>query len=244
MDRTYIDSQQIVARYLSGDLTVREARQFEKYCLENPEWVKSQPIPVRLKAKMIRKPGEELEGADLENMPTNASIEAAARGFGALDTKAQRWVKMLSVLLVLAVAGIVGAMFYADSLNQQLKALQKTTKDFGLSAPGSTREVRIKPVEAQPSGPTVNIGWPNRSELLDMRVDMAEGGYNSFLITITSLSEGHIMQIRRVARDSNGEVRFNLNSSAFGPGEYDLKFDGYTWRGDTVPVGWVRLGLK
>ncbi len=31
MDRTYIESQQIVARYLSGDLSVREARQFEKY---------------------------------------------------------------------------------------------------------------------------------------------------------------------------------------------------------------------
>src|SRR5262245_11546250 len=68
MDRTYIESQQIVARYLSGDLTVREARQFEKYCLDNPDWVRELPIPMNLKAKMVRKPGENLDSADAQNM--------------------------------------------------------------------------------------------------------------------------------------------------------------------------------
>jgi hypothetical protein len=258
MDRTYIESQQIVARYLSGDLTVREARQFEKYCLENPEWVKGQPIPVRLKAKMIRKPGEELDAADLESMPSNTAIEAAsldgdeddddesevAAGYGALEPKARRWIRMLSVLLVLAVAGMIGAIMYANSASKQLGSAQKTAKEYRLRAPGSTREYRAKPTEALPSSPQVNVGWPESPILIDLRVDMADDRYNSFLVTVSSVTEGHIMQIRRVARDSNGELRLNLNSSAFGPGDYDLKFDGYTWRGDTVPVGWVRLGMK
>jgi hypothetical protein len=259
MDRTYIESQQIVARYLSGDLTVREARQFEKYCLENPDWVKTQPIPVRLKAKMIRKPGEELEPADLETMPSNTAIEAAnldddldddddddagPSEYGALPPAALRWVRGLSVALVLAIAGVVGAIMYAGSIRNQLSANQKTTKQFHLRAPGATQEYRVKPSANKPSGPTLNIGWPDSPQWIDLRIDLSEGRYNTFLVTIDSVSDGRVMAFRHVARDSNGELRLNLNSSAFGPGDYDVKLDGDTWRGDTVPVGWVRLGLK
>ncbi len=256
MDRTYIESQQIVARYLSGDLTVREARQFEKYCLENPEWVKSQPIPVRLKAKMIRKPGEELDASDLANMPSNTAIEAAqlddddeddtpvAAGFGALQPTARRWIKALTIMLVLAIGTAVGAIMYANSIGKQLNSAQKTAKVYRLRAPGSTREYRVTPKDTQPSSATVNVGWPDSPELIDLRINLTEGRYNTFLVTITSVTEGHIMQIRRVGRDSNGEMRLNLNSSAFGPGDYDLKIEGYTWRGDTQPVGWIRLGMK
>jgi hypothetical protein len=41
--------------------------------------------------------------------------------------------------------------------------------------------------------------------------------------------------------DSNKELLLSLNSSAFGPGEYRMRLQGYTWRGDRVDVGWVRL---
>ncbi len=257
MDRTYIESQQIVARYLSGDLSVREARQFEKYCLENPEWVNSQPIPVRLKAKMTRKPGEELDAADLASMPSNVAIEAAqldseddddenelAGEYGALQPKARRWIKLLSIALAVAVAGMAGAIYYANSISKQLNAAKTTAKEYRLRAPGNTREYRVKLTAAPPSGPTVSVGWPEFPELIDLRVDLSESPYNAFLITVSSVSAGHIMQIRRVARDSNGELRLNVNSSSFGPGEFDLKFEGYTWRGDTMPVGWLRLGMK
>jgi hypothetical protein len=47
-----------------------------------------------------------------------------------------------------------------------------------------------------------------------------------------------------VARDSNRELRFALNSSAFGPGDYLVKVDGYNWRGQIEEVGWLRIGLQ
>jgi hypothetical protein len=56
--------------------------------------------------------------------------------------------------------------------------------------------------------------------------------------------DGRILQMRRVARDSNGELRLSLNSSAFGRGDVDVQFAGYTWRGETVPAGWIRLGMQ
>jgi hypothetical protein len=256
MDRTYIESQQIVARYLSGDLSVREARQFEKYCLENPEWVKSQPIPVRLKAKMIRRPGEELDAADLESMPSNAAIEAAHLDddqvddspseleYGALPPKARRWITVLAALLVMAVAGITGTFLYASSLGKQVSTMTKTTKQFHLRAPGAAQEYRVKVSATKPTSPTLDIGWPDSPRWMDLRIDMSESRYNTFSITIDSVTDGRVMQIRHVERDSNNEIRLDLNSSAFGPGEYDLHFEGYTWRGDTIPAGWIRLGMK
>ena len=43
------------------------------------------------------------------------------------------------------------------------------------------------------------------------------------------------MQMRRVARDSSRAAPGTPNSSAFGPGDYLLKIDGYNWRGQLNP---------
>jgi hypothetical protein len=53
-----------------------------------------------------------------------------------------------------------------------------------------------------------------------------------------------VLELQRVATDSNRELRFTLNSSAFGPGEYRIRLQGYTWRGERVDAGWVRLVIK
>jgi hypothetical protein len=79
---------------------------------------------------------------------------------------------------------------------------------------------------------------------MDIFVDVTEGKYTTFQVTIDKVDGGRVMQIRRLARDSDKELRFALNSSAFGPGNYLLKFDGYTWRGQAEEIGWVMLGLQ
>jgi hypothetical protein len=79
---------------------------------------------------------------------------------------------------------------------------------------------------------------------LDLYINVSEGKYTQFMIRIEKVDEGLVMQLRRVARDSNRELRLALNSSAFGPGDYLLKIDGYNWRGQTEDVGWVRISLQ
>jgi hypothetical protein len=255
MDRTYIESNRIVSRYLSGDLTVREARDFEKYCLDHPDVLNSLPIPVRVKAKMQRKPGVELEPTDFDPTATDTSIDAAglddeddddtsSSGFRGLPADTRRWVVILGVALAVAIAGIAVLMVQANGMEKQLAAAQRSAKSLQLRAPGSVQEYRARPSAARPGSPTINVGSPNPPQLIELRLDMSEGKYNMFLVTIDNVSDGRAMQIRRVARDTNGELRIGLNSSAFTPGDYDIKLEGYTWRGDTVPMGWVRLGMK
>lgn len=259
MDRTYIEKQHIVARYLSGDLTVREAREFEKYCAENPDMLNSLPIPVRVKAKMARKPGaepiSEIGNGEFDPTATATSIDAASlddddddepstSGFRGMPADTRRWVVVLSVLLAVALAGGGALWVRAKGLEKQLASAQKEVKALQIRPPGGMQEYRITPSASKPTAPTVSVGWPNPPQLIDLRINMSEGRYNTFLVTIDSVADGRAMQIRRVARDSNGEVRIGLNSSAFGQGEFDIKLEGYTWRGDTVPSGWIRLGLK
>jgi hypothetical protein len=68
--------------------------------------------------------------------------------------------------------------------------------------------------------------------------------FKVFAVTIDKVDAGRVLELQRVSTDSNRELRFTLNSSAFGPGEYRIRLQGYTWRGDRVDSGWVRLVVK
>ena len=81
-------------------------------------------------------------------------------------------------------------------------------------------------------------------QMLTLVIDAREETFATYEITIDKSDGTRVMQMKRIARDSNKEVTFGLNSSAFGPGEYVLKVEGYTWRGERKPVGWASLGLE
>jgi hypothetical protein len=257
MDRKYIEAEHIVDRYLSGDLTVREAREFEQYCLDHPEALKAMPIPVRLKARLARRPAETSETGVFKAIPssaTHAALEVADEGIDVEEEEKQyarvqgggsRTMTLgLVFALIAAVAGIIAYAVQANSLNKQLHAMERKAKAAQMQAAGSTRVYKVQPVRGKPSAPTLNVGWMQPPQWMDLYVDVSEGKYNQFMITIEKLDGGLVMQMRRVARDSNRELRLTLNSSAFGPGNYLFRIDGYNWRGQTETVGWMMLGLE
>lgn len=258
MDRKYIQQEHVVDRYLAGELTVREAREFERYCLEHPEFLNELPIPVRLKARLARRPAEHSETGIFQTIPssaTHAVLEASDEGFDEEDTDDRRsWPServasrglliALAVALLAALAGTVTYAMRASALSEQLQALERQTQERRMQAPGRVATVRTQPVRLQPEEPTLHLGWLTPPQLLELHVDVSESKSNQFQITIDKVNEGRLLQIRRVARDSNRELRLALNSSAFGPGEYLLRLDGYNWRGQTQEYGWIRLGLE
>jgi hypothetical protein len=258
MDRKLIDSEQIVERYLSGDLTVREAREFEKYCLEHPQVLNEMPIPVRLKARLGRRPLDTSETGMFQAIPSSATHAALEAGDDDFDADEERGparraagggatrglVIGLSLALLAAIGGLVAYGLQADSLARQLKDLQRAARATQLQAPTSVQSYRLQPVRAKPEQATLTLGWLTPPQLLDLYVDVSEGKYSQFQVTIDKVDGGRLLQIRRVARDSNRELRLGLNSSAFGPGEYLFKIDGYTWRGQTEEIGWLRLDMR
>lgn len=257
MDRKYIENEHIVDRYLSGDLMVREAREFEQFCLDNPQFLSGLPIPVRLKARLARRPADEGDGdfAALPSSATRAAMEVADEGFDADEAReemrrsrvadgASRAVLMALVAAVLVAAGaaIVYAM-RASSLSDQLKGAKTELTATQMQAPGSVQKYRIQLAKTKPDQATVALGWLKPPQLLDISVDVSEGKMTQFQITVDKSDGVRVMQIKRLTRDSNKELRFSLNSSAFGPGDYLVKVDAYNWRGQTEEYGWMMLGL-
>lgn len=258
MDRKYIENEHIVDRYLSGDLTVREAREFEKYCLEHPAALKEMPIPVRLKARLAKRPADASETGVFQAIPssvTRAAAEVSEEGFDEEEEK--RWRKAynsggsnrtlviaLSVALIVAIGGGVVYALEARSLTAKLRTTQREIKSTRLEAPAQVQDYRAQLVANKPASPTMQIGWLQPPQMLDLRLDVGEAKHNAFQITVTKSDGTRVMQIRRIARDSNREVRLALNSSSFGPGSFLMKVEGYTWRGQLEDVGWLMLGLE
>ncbi len=259
MDRKYIEAEHIVDRYLSGDLTVREAREFEQYCHDHPEALKAMPIPVRLKARLSRRPAADSETGVFKAIPssaTHAVLEASDEGFDVEEEEREssrgqsfggnRAVFIgLVFALVAAVAGVIAYAVQANSLSKQIRTMEREAKAAQMQAAGSTAVYRVQPVRGgKPAKATLALGWMQPPQWLDLYINVSEGKYSQFMIRIEKVDEGLVMQLRRVARDSNRELRLALNSSAFGPGDYLLKIDGYNWRGQTEDVGWVRISLQ
>jgi hypothetical protein len=257
MDRKYIEAEHIVDRYLSGDLTVREAREFEQYCVDHPEALKAMPIPVRLKARLSRRPAQDSETGVFKAIPssaTHAAQEATEEGFDVEEEQREfsrargggnrALFIALVFALVAAVAGVVAYAMQANSLSNQIKTMERAARAVQMQAPATVKTYRVQPVRGKPAQATLAIGWMNPPQLLDIYIDVSEGKYTQFLITIDKVDGGRVMQLRRVTRDSNRELRLALNSSAFGPGDYLFKVEGYNWRGQTEEVGWLMLGLK
>jgi hypothetical protein len=260
MDRNYIQNEHIVDRYLAGELTVREAREFEQFCLENPQFLSQLPIPVRLKARLSRKPLDVSETGMFPAIPssaTRAALQVNDEGFDA-EEEEEKWergststsggnrfvVMGLAIALVAAIGGLVAYGMHAGSLSKQLQDVQRQIKVTEMQAPASPQKYRLQLVESKPAQPTLALGWMQPPQLMTLIIDAKEERFATYQITINKTDGTFVMQLHRIARDSNKEVQFRLNSSAFGPGEYILRVEGYTWKGQLQPVGWAMVGLE
>lgn len=258
MDRKYIEREQITQRYLTGDLTVREAREFEQYCLDHPEILKDMPIPVRLKARLARKPSASSDTGVFKAIPSSTSVavsEAVEEGYDAEEDEeevrriyggpSRNLVFTLAFLIVLAAGAAVWFALRAHDLEKRVGMAQHDVRGTLPQPVASSQEYSLEITRSgPPASPTLSLGWPQPPVLLEMKANVSASKFNVYLITIDSESAGRMMQFRRVARDSNGDLKFAFNSSAFGPGIYTIKLDGYTWRGQTEEYGWVKIALQ
>jgi hypothetical protein len=259
MDRKYIDNEHIVDRYLSGELSMREACEFEKFCLDHPQFLNTLPIPAAVKARLLRRPVDGTETGDFAALPSSATlaaVEAAEDGFDADEAREEmrrsyageglNRVILLGLLAAVLIAAGVAVMYAvkANALAEQLRGAKKELTAVQMQPPGRQQRYTIQPAKAKPSQPTVALGWLDPAELLDISIDATDGKMTQFQITVDKTDGVRVMHIKRLTRDSNKQLRMSLNSSAFGPGNYLVRIDAYNWRGQTEEYGWFMLGLQ
>ena len=231
MNRDFIARNQVVERYLSGRLPLKAATEFERFCKDHPEMLDQLGLPERVNAGL-------------------RLLEAAGKPEPWQEAPRPAWQKP-QVTLVLAIAVVVLGMSLAgmaasnSSRGHRIAELQKQNSERALDPATSTREIRLMPSRSGASNsPAIIIGGGNNAQLADLKIDESRSPYHVFRVTIDRIDQGRVAVISNLEKDSNGHLRIALNSSALGPGNYQLTLEGLDWRGQPQPESWVTIGIQ
>jgi hypothetical protein len=190
----------------------------------------------------LRKPAVQ---AELDLPPPPAFADA-----GPAEVELEWWqtpatvVALAAAVVLLLVVAIVSQV--SARRDRALAAdLASQVKTLTLRASTTERSLVIAPnPRSWSAAPDATLRWPEPPELIDLHLPVGYSEFKVFGVTIDKVDTGRVLLVQRMAPDSNRELRLSLNSSAFGPGEYRLRLQGYTWRGARVDAGWVRLLVK
>jgi hypothetical protein len=231
MDRDFIARNQVVERYLSGRLPIKGATDFERFCREHPELLDELGIPERVNAAL-------------------RLLEASGKPEPWAEPRKPSWQKLpiliglLAAALVLAIALAIVASSSSQK-TRQIAALQEEAAERPLDPATSTRDIHLLPSrDGASDSPAIVIGGGSEAELADFRIDESRSPYRLFRITIDRINQGRIGVIDHIAKDSDGNLRIALNSTALGPGNYQLTIEGLNWQGQPLPDSWVTIGLR
>jgi hypothetical protein len=230
MDRDFIARNQIVERYLSGRLPLKGATEFEHFCKDNPQLLDELGLPERVNAAL-------------------RLLEAGGKPEPWQEKTGPSWVKpqvVLGLAAAVLVLGIALAVFVNASAakTQRIARLEKQVIERPLDPATNTRTIRLVPSrEGASNTPAVYIGG-GPAQLVDLKIDESRSAYKAFRITIDRIDQGRVAVLNNLTKDSNGHLRIALNSSALGPGNYQLTIEGLSWRGDPEPDSWITLGVQ
>ena len=229
MDRDFIARNQVVERYLSGRLPLKGATDFERFCHEHPELLDEIGLPERVNA------GLRLLEASGKPEPWQEKAKP----------KWQRPEVTIGLAAAVAVLGLTLLMLGGNNAGKssQIAALKKQVFEQPLDPATSTREIRVLPSRSGASNtPAITIGG-GAAQLGDLKIDESRSAFHAFRVTIDRIDQGRVAVITNLNKDSNGNLRLALNSSALGPGAYQFTIEGITWRGETEPDSWVTIGI-
>jgi hypothetical protein len=230
MDRDFIARNQIVERYLSGRLPLKGATDFERFCRDNPQVLDELGLPERV-------------NAGLRLLEASGKPEPWQEGPRSTWAKPQWVLGLAATTLVLGIALAMVASNVAAKTDKIAK-LQKQAIEQPLEPATSTRTIRLVPNhDGASNSPAVVVGG-GPAELVDFKIDESRSAYKTFRITIDRIDQGRVSVIHNLVKDSNGHLRIALNSSALGPGNYQLTIEGLSWRGDPEPDSWVTIGIQ
>jgi hypothetical protein len=229
MDATFIEQNQIIERYLAGRLPLKGAQDFERFCREHPE-----------------------------TLTQLGMAERIHMGLRLMDASGQPepWAEKpkpfyLKPAVIAGIAGLAGTAIIAalmllvanSNKARQITVLQEELRMQPLLPARSTRSLVVKPSRTGPVAQSlVTIGGAD-TEMADFKFDVSWSSYSNFRVSIERVDQGRVATLSNLARDSNGHLRVSLNSSAIGPGIYQVTLEGLDWRGSPVPQAWASFAV-
>lgn len=139
--------------------------------------------------------------------------------------------------VVLLAAACAWLALRLDIAEDRRLYLERQAEAGFLLPPSSSREVRVE----LRSGASVGLGGGDLPERVDLRIAVSSNRFQVFRVALVRDDGTEVLQVDRLQRDTNGELRLALNSSALPRGAYTLRIHGLTWRGEPQPVGRLRI---
>jgi hypothetical protein len=231
MDRDFIARNQVVERYLSGRLPIKGATDFESFCREHPELLDELGLPERVNAA-------------LRLLEASGKPEPWAEPPKPFWQRIEIPLGLLAASLLLAIALSVVANGSAQK-TRRIAALAAQASERALDPATSTRDIHLLPSrDGASDSPAITIGGGSDAELADFRIDESRSPFRLFRITIDRINQGRVGVIDHIAKDSDGNLRIALNSSALGPGNYQLTIEALNWQGQPLPDSWITIGVQ
>jgi hypothetical protein len=229
MDAAFIQQNQIIERYLAGKLPLKGAQDFERYCKEHPETLTSLGMGDRLNAAL-------------------RLLDASDQPLPWTEKPLPFYQKPLTIALVTALAGtlLIATLLLVTAGSKKDERIAVLTNDVEtrpLQPSKSTRTLVLQPARSGPVARSAAAIGGKDTELADFKFDLSWSAYNNFRVTVDRVDQGRVAVLGNLARDSNGHVRIALNSSALGPGEYDVSFEGLDWRGSPNAQAWTLFSV-
>ena len=229
MDAAFIERNQIVERYLSGKLPPRGAADFERFCRQNPQLLASLGLPERIHngLRLMDAAGAPEPWAEKVTPPYQKPLFIAglAAAAGTL---------LIATLMLL---------FAGSAQKKQIAVLDDQLRNQPLLPVESTRALTLVPSRNGPVNRSMATFGSGQTEFADLKFDVSWSRYTNYRVTIDRLDQGRVLTMANLERDSNGHLRFAINSSALGPGQYAVTMEGLDWRGTPHPQAWASFAL-
>jgi hypothetical protein len=229
MDAAFIERNQIMERYLAGKLPLKGAQDFERFCREHPETISALGMSDRIS-----------QGLRL--------LDAAAQPepWATKPVPAYQKPAVIATLAALAGTFMIASLmllFAGNEKNTRIDVLEDEIKSQPLLPAQSTRTLLLHPSRTGPPSAAMATTGTTGTEMADMKVDLAWSKFALFRVTIDRVDQGRVAVLNHMQKDSNGHLRLALNSSALGPGQYQVTVEGLDWRGDPTPEAWFSFAV-
>lgn len=229
IDREFVIKNRLVERYIGGRLPLRGAQDLERFCREHPELL------------------DEISLSDNINGALRL-LDASGRASPWEPQPKQWWEQVWVLIAAAALVIILGctALVLSGKLagrDHTITALKQRVTLQPLEPSTSTRTIALMPSRQGPSQRSLATIGGSSVEMADLKIDMSWSGLDQYRVTVDRVDQGRVAILHNIKRDSSGVLHLELNSSALGPGDYQLSIDGLDRWGTPVPQAWATISI-
>jgi hypothetical protein len=229
-DRKFIEEHRLLERYLENKLPVKGARDLEQWCRANPAYLDELHLSERAQAslKLLEASGQPLD----------------------LREPQPPWWKSLYVLIGLGVVAFLSVLaFWAlfgkyVLLRSELEDTRTVMRQGTLEQPATQTSFRVSPDHAQGIDKSRVVVNRNAPQLMDLRIDMSYSRAMQFRMTVDKKDQGRALIVNNLLKDSNGDLRFTVNTTGLAAGTYEVRIEALPFRGGPIAEGWLILDVR